>query len=82
LEFKITNQTAYAYYEAPLQILLYSGSELVGVQTYSVNNFLAGEKRNVNLSWPGGLQTVSRTEVKPNINILDDDVYLKYQGEK
>jgi len=82
LEFQITNQTAYSYYDVPLQILMYSGSELVGAQSYSLTNFVTGEKRNVNISWPGGLQSVSRTEVKADVNILDDSVYLKYQGER
>ncbi len=81
LEFEVDNQTAYGYYEAPLNILLYSGSELVGVQHYLLTNFLAGEQRNINISWPGGLQAVNRTEVKPDINIIDENVYLKYQGE-
>lgn len=80
LEFTITNASAYSYYEVPFNIMLYSGSELVGVHQYLLSQFLTGEKREIKISWPGNLSYVSRTEIVPNINITDDNVYLKYQG--
>lgn len=80
LEFTINNRTAFGYYEVPLSIALYSGSELVGFNSYVLKDFLAGETKNVRLSWLGGLENVSRTEIRPVLNILDDSIYLKYQG--
>ncbi|NCN99769.1 hypothetical protein GW920_01415 [Candidatus Falkowbacteria bacterium] len=80
LDFSITNQTPYGYYQAPLNILLYNGSILVGVQRYFLSNFLPGEIRKIKLSWFDNLNNVTRTAVEPDINILDDNVYLKYQG--
>lgn len=80
LDFSIKNQTAYGYYEAPLNIFLYSGSGLVAVNRYRLQNFLAGETRTVKISWPGRFDAVNRTEVAPDINIMDNNVYLKYQG--
>lgn len=81
LEFSIKNNTSYGYYEAPLNILLFSGSELVGVNRYLVKNFVPGDSREVKISWAANLSAVDRTEVKPDINIIDDSVYLKYRGE-
>jgi hypothetical protein len=80
LEFTVTNRTSYGYYEVPLVIAFYRGSELVGVNRYVVKNFLAGESRPVRLSWLGGLGEVTRTEIKPELNLPDDSIYLKYQG--
>lgn len=80
LEFSITNNSAYGYYEVPLKISFYNGSELVGVNSYVVTNFLAGQKRSVRLSWLSGLGSVTRTEIRPELNLLDDNIYLKYQG--
>lgn len=80
LAFSIKNQSPYGYYEAPLNILFYSGSELIGVNRYLLINFLAGEKRDVNLIWPGALRAAGRVEITADLNILDADVYLKYQG--
>jgi len=81
LEFTIKNQTPYGYYEVPLNILLFSGQDLVGVHRYLLQNFLAGAERTVEIGWPGNLSTVDRTVVMPDLNIMDDSVYLKYQGE-
>ncbi len=81
LGFSIKNKTPYGYYEAPLNILLFSGSELVGVNRYIVQDFLPGDSREVKISWAANLPSVNRTEVKPDINILEDAVYLKYRGE-
>lgn len=80
VDFSLKNQTAYGYYEAPLNIFLYSGSEIIAVNRYILNNFLAGETRTVSISWPGHFNSVTRTEVVPDINIMDDGAYLKYQG--
>jgi len=80
LEFSITNQSAYAYYEAPLNIVFYKDSQVVGVNRYIVNKFLSGETRNIRLSWKSSLIGVTRTEITPEIDILNEDVYLKYQG--
>ena len=80
LEFDINNQSPFGYYEVPLNILLYSGSELVGVQRYLLNDFLAEEKRHIDISWSGSLPMITKTEVQPDINILDESIYLKYKG--
>jgi len=80
LEFTITNNSAYGFYEVPLNIAFYRGDELAGVNSYIVENFSAGESRNVNLSWASGLSGITRTEISPSIDLLDDSNYSKYQG--
>jgi len=79
LRFRLKNQGAYGYFQADFNILLYSGSQLLGVNRYSLSNFKGGEERPVSLSWPGSLSGVNRVEIVPDINILDEAVYLKYQ---
>ncbi len=78
LEFSIYNYSAYNYFEAPLEILLYSGSQLVGVERHLVNNFMAGETRKVKISWPGDIGNVDDIKITPRIHVIQDDVYLKY----
>ncbi|MFA5184583.1 MAG: hypothetical protein WC456_03615 [Patescibacteria group bacterium] len=80
LSFSIQNQTAYSYYEVPLNILLYSGAELVGVNRYILQDFLAGAERQIKMVWPDNLGGVNRTEIVPDLNIIDEAAYLKYQG--
>ncbi|MFA6514411.1 MAG: hypothetical protein WCT50_03965 [Patescibacteria group bacterium] len=81
LEFTATNNTPFAYYEVPFDIFLYSGSRLIGVERHVASNFMAGEIRNIKISLAGDFGNVSRIEVSPRINIKDESVYLKYQGE-
>jgi len=80
LDFIITNRTSFGYYEVPLSIAFYRDSELVGVNSYVVKNFLAGESKSVRLSWLGGLPNVTRTSIRPELDLSDDSIYLKYQG--
>lgn len=82
LEFTITNLTNYGYYEVPLNISFYKGSELVGVNYFIAKDFLAGEDRFVRLNWVSNIPQSVRVEIRPNLNLLDDSIYLKYQGVK
>jgi len=80
LEFSIVNNTNFGYYDVPLMITFYSDQDLVGINSYLLNNFISGETKTVRLSWPGGLGNVTRTEIRPILNILDDSIFLNYQG--
>ena len=63
----------------PLNIALFDGDQLVSVNKYILQNFVSGEKRNIKISWPGNYRNI-RAKIIPDINILDNSVYLKYQG--
>ncbi len=78
LEFSIYNHSAYNYFEAPLEILLYSGGQLIGVERHLINNFMAGEAREIKISWPGDIGNVDDIKITPRIHVIQDDVYLKY----
>ncbi len=76
LSFNITNRTAYGYLQAPLQIILYSGSEVVYVKDYIINNFRSKDKKDISLTIVGDLPNINRIEVVPNVNILDETNFL------
>ena len=81
LEFNAKNLGAYSYYDFPLNIAIFEGDQLVGVNVYHLQNFLGGETRNVKINWPGNFNNI-HAEIVPDLNILDDRVYLKYQGSQ
>lgn len=81
LSFTVKNSSPYGYYQVPLNILFFRGSDLVGVNRHIINNFLGGEERAVSLAWPGNIGGVSRVDILPLVNILDDRVYIPYQGQ-
>jgi len=80
LEFYASNKTALNYWEVPLDILFYNGNTLIGVNQYILSEFMSKEKRNVNMSWPGSLAGVNSVKIVPDLNILKNDIYIKYEG--
>jgi len=80
LSFTTINKTAYNYWEVNYIILIYSGGGITGINRYIINDFMSGQNRQVELSWPGNLGRVDKVELIPEINIMDNDVYIKYEG--
>ena len=80
LSFTVQDQSAYGYYQAPLDLLFFNGTTLVGVNRYDLENINSGETRQVNITWPGSLPGVTQTQIVPDINIMDPSVYLPYTG--
>ncbi len=81
LKFTIVNESAYGYYEMPLNILVYNGQTLIGVNRYIVEDFKSGQGKDINISWPGDLRNANRVEIIPDINIFLEDVYSSYKGD-
>lgn len=82
LDFQIANESAYSYYQVPLIIALYRGSDLAGVHYFVASDLIAGESRPVSLSWAGNLGNISEVRIFPDLNILDEDVYSRYRGNR
>ena len=80
LNFTAVNQTAYNYWEVGFAVLLYRGGDLVGLNHYSLSDFMSGEKRAVSLSWPGSIGRVDKVDIIPEINIMKDDIYIPFEG--
>lgn len=79
LSFNVKNDSAYNYWEVPLTVLLYSGNNIVGVNTYVLYELMSKESRSINFSWPGFVSGVSKTEVITDLNILDTNNYINYR---
>ncbi len=80
LKFIAANNTAYNYWEVDLVILLLRQSKVIAVNEYVLNNFKSGQIREVNVTWPGQLGRVDNTIVIPEINIVQNDIYIKFEG--
>ncbi|MCU0680332.1 MAG: hypothetical protein MUF50_03465 [Planctomycetes bacterium] len=77
LEFSVVNNTAFSYWEVPLTIVLYSGAQVAGINHYVLEEFISGEKRNVQIVWPNLTGSVSDVKIFPNLDITSDGVYMK-----
>lgn len=79
LSFNIKNNSSYNYWEVPLLIVLFSGERVVGVNKYTVYEFMSLESKSINLSWSNSVSSVDKVEIIPELNILSEDNYIKYK---
>ncbi|MDX9778962.1 MAG: hypothetical protein RBT30_01875 [Patescibacteria group bacterium] len=80
LSFNIENKTAYNLKRLPLNIILSNNSVITGVNLYNLDTFLSFENRKVQLSWPAGGERANKVEIIPDVNILDESIYLPYRS--
>ncbi len=79
IEFSITNNTAYNYWNVNLVILLLSRNKIVGVDKYNLYNFVSGENRYVQISWPGRIGYVDDIKIIPEVDIINKNVYMPFK---
>lgn len=77
LEFTLTNQTPYDFWAVPFNILIFSGNNLVGVNTYTAKELKSYEVRSIKLSWSGYLGQARPVLIVPNLDIVASDIYFK-----
>jgi hypothetical protein len=75
LTFSISNNSAYSYYEVPLDIVLTDNGRIVYVDQYSASNLLSNQSQNVKITWPGDFESVTGISIAPDINILNQEIY-------
>lgn len=76
LTFSFSNESSFNYYEPRFLILLESGGNLVGLEQVVFNQFLAGEKKNIDLRLFNQNVFPSNIRVVPDINIFDPRAYI------
>jgi len=80
VDFNVINKTAYNYWQVDFPILLYSGDNLLGVNRYTLSELMSGENRIVEVRWPGNLGRINKVDIAPELNILEKDIYIKFEG--
>lgn len=76
--FRLTNQSVYNFWRVPLIVVLYSGNRLAGINYVVLDNVTSGQTLPVEVNWFQSLGPISRSEVMPDLNILDSSVYMPY----
>jgi len=76
LNFKIKNASAFSYWQVGVYAGLISAGEIVAVNFISLDLFESGATRDVEMIWYENLPTISDFEIIPEVNILDDGVYM------
>ena len=75
-KFNAQNLSAYGYWGVGFYIIAYRGATPAGVNFVALDRFASGEKRTVEVSWFDTLSQVSKIEVEPELNILDETNYM------
>jgi hypothetical protein len=70
--FTITNESPLSFWEVEVQIILWQGSRIVGINAFTVNNLNSGDTRPVEILWPRNFSSDVRTEVFIFVNSLDN----------
>lgn len=77
LEFSAINGTAYNYAGVDFNIMFYRGDNIVGVNKYTMSNFMSGEKKYVKINWPAINGSVDKISIVPEMDIMDDRNYIR-----
>ena len=79
LTFNLTDDSAYSFYEVPLDIILTSGTQIVYIDRYTLSDLTSFESRDIKITWPGSIANVTGINITPDLNILDQGVYQQPQ---
>ena len=76
LLFTLTNNSAYSYWQPLFSVALFNGNTLVGVVPITLEQFRAGEKREIDVRLFADLGDVTNIEAVPVIDVFDESVFM------
>ncbi len=74
--FNAKNMTAYGFWNVGLYIVLYRGSSIAGITYVTLQEFISGQTRPVEVSWFESLPSITQVKVIPEVNLFDERVYM------
>jgi len=81
VSFMTTNQSLKNIWQVQWQAVLYSGNRIVGVNQITVEELLAGESREIELSWYEKLPKITQIDIVPIVNVYDPSIFYDRPGE-
>lgn len=77
LSFDLGNQSNFNYYQPRFLILLDSNGSLSGIEQVVFDQFLAGEKKKVELAIFNNRLVITSVSISPDINVFDAKAYIR-----
>ena len=74
--FDLVNKGAYGYWNMDLVIKLSRGDTLLAVNKITLSEIVPGENRHIEMEWFETLPPITKTEIIPIINFIDQSTYL------
>lgn len=80
LEFSLSNDSAYAYYSVPLNILIESNGDIIAVNRYTAQDVNSRDIKEVRLYWSDVSLLNGTIKIVPDLNIIDESIYKPYRS--
>jgi len=80
LEFSVTNNSSYSYFTVPLDITISQNDNIIALNRYVIQGLNSRETKSIRLSWPEAANLKGTIEVKPNLNIINSNLYKPYSA--
>jgi hypothetical protein len=77
IEFDLSNDSAYSYWEPEFLVELLGNGQVVGIMYFTIEEFIAGEVRHIDLRSVAEQLEVFDIRVHPINNVFDDSVFMK-----
>jgi len=77
-QFTTKNDSAYNFFQVDYEIVLFRGSQIVGVTKTFVKNFQAGDEEEMKVNFYHALGSVDSVLVIPEVDILNSDVFMGF----
>jgi len=77
--FTLNNHSSYGFWSLDLIVRLYRGDSIIAINKITVTDVNPGEKRPIQMLWFDNLPSVSKTEIIPQVDLLDPSAYLPTQ---
>jgi hypothetical protein len=80
LEFSVSNDSAYAYYSVPLNIIVENNGEIIAVNRYTLSDINSRDKKEIRFYWPDISSMGGTIKIVPELNIIDNSIYKPYRA--
>ncbi|TAK05383.1 hypothetical protein EPO33_05470 [Patescibacteria group bacterium] len=78
--FTVKNASAYSYWNVRFIVLLYRGQSIAAVNAIDLSSLRTGESRPASVTWFENVPSVTKTEIRPEVNILDQSAFIAPAG--
>ncbi len=77
----ITNDSVYSFWQVGIQIVLLGRDKPISINFTTVNSLDTLQTKSIDVKWLNRISGVTEVIIVPEINILDDDNYKRYNIE-
>lgn len=78
---QLVNRSGYGFWNVGFQVLVLKQSQVIGINYVTLDEVRIGQIRPVTVSWPATIPGVDEVRIIPDVNVLDESVYITGSGQ-